>query len=211
MGKFWKYWDPERPEKYRQRLIERYIQWLKRICDYKTKLYKEYTFPEVYKNYITNACRDLPDYNMTYDKVCNLSKMFTRFKKVVDEILYVHKEYERWEESNRQWDFTKCPFIVTKYDGYTWLSYVSYVKNGEDEVEAYGIFIDQGKIYCKGQMTFLYDWCCFREMNDSEFEEMVGNYMETLMRGGMTIFETEKYRSQLEEEWEKYKENRDKE
>ena len=59
-------------------------------------------------------------------------------------------------------------------------------------------------------MTFLYDWCCFREMNASEFEEMVGNYMETLMRDGMTIFETKKYRSQLEEEWEKYKKNRDK-
>jgi hypothetical protein len=60
-------------------------------------------------------------------------------------------------------------------------------------------------------MTFLYDWCCFREMSDSEFKEMVGNYMETLMRGGMTFFEAEKYRSQLEKEWEKYKENRDKE
>lgn len=211
MRKFWKYWDPERPEKYRQRLIERYSQWLRRICDYKCELCEKYKFPAGYGAYITTACHTLHDYNMTYDKVCSLSSRFTQFKNFMGKLLETHKEYERWEESNRQWDFTKCPFIVTKYDGHTWLSYVSYVRNGEDEVEAYGIFIDQGKIYCKGQMTFLYDWCCFREMSDSEFEEMVGNYIETLIRGGMTIFETEKYRSQLEEEWEKYKKNRDKE
>lgn len=211
MRKFWRYWDPQRPEKYRQCLNERYSQWLRRICDYKCELLEKYIFPEGYKTSILLGCQTIRHYDITYEMVCSLSSRFTNFKEIVNKILDVHKGYEIWVESNKQWDFTKFPFIVVTYDGRTWLSYVSCETKQEDKVEAFGLFLDQGKIDSKGQMTFLYDWCRFREMTDSEFEEMVGNYREMLMRDGMSIFEAEKYCSQLEEKWEKYKENRDKE
>ena len=211
MRNFWKYLDPQRPEKYRQLLIERYSQWLRRIYDYKCELYEKYKFPTGYGAYITIACHTLHDYNMTYEKVCSLSSRFTQFKNFMGKLLETHKNCERWVESNKQWDFKKCPFIVTTYDGKTWLSYVSYETKSDYEVEAYGLFVDQGKILVEGKMTFLYDWCCFREMTDSEFEEMIQIYRIKLMEGKISIFETNRYCDQLQEEWEKYKENRDKE